>query len=62
MQLDELAPMVASGNTCLVWLNTGSSVFFEPDQLADGVRLDEVASDGFTTIYRLSSTTGRRGQ
>jgi hypothetical protein len=41
-----------------VWLNTGSSVFFEPHQLAEVVRLEEVASDGFATIYRLSSTSG----
>lgn len=53
MPLDELAPMVATRDVCLVWMDTGSSVFFDPDELTDVVRLDELASDGFTTIYRL---------
>ncbi|MGZ7003878.1 MAG: hypothetical protein ACXVLB_17575 [Acidimicrobiales bacterium] len=55
MRLDELAPLVAGGDVCLVWLQTGSSVFYTPDQLAQVVTLDRVAGDDFTTVYRLGS-------
>jgi hypothetical protein len=54
MQLDELAPVVADRPTCLVWMDTGSTVFHEPAALDDVVDLDAVSSDGFTTVYRLS--------
>jgi hypothetical protein len=54
MELGELAPLVATEPTCLVWLETGSSVFFEPDDLATVVDLERLASDEFTTIYRLA--------
>jgi hypothetical protein len=37
-----------------VWLDTGSTIFFTPAELAEVVALDEVASDDFTTVYRLS--------
>ncbi len=53
MRLDELAPLVAGGDVCLVWMNTGSSVFYTPEQLARVVTLDRVAGDDFTTVYRL---------
>ena len=54
MELTELAPLVSAGHVCLVWLDTGSTVFFEPAQLAEVVVLDRVAHDEFTTIYRLA--------
>jgi hypothetical protein len=53
MRLDELAPLVAGGDVCLVWMDTGSTVFYTPRQLADVVSLERVAGDDFTTVYRL---------
>jgi hypothetical protein len=55
MELDELPALVDSSDVCLVWMDTGSTVFYTPDQLRDLVHLDEVTTDGFTTIYRVTS-------
>lgn len=54
MHLDELAPLAERTDLCLVWLDTGSTVFYEPDELESVVHLDEVDHDGFTTIYEVS--------
>ena len=54
MRLDELAPKVAAGDVCLVWMDTGSTVFYTPEQLSAVVSLHRVAGDDFTTIYRLA--------
>ena len=54
MHLDELAPLAERTDLCLVWLDTGSTVFYEPDELESVVHLDEVDQDGFTTIYEVS--------
>ena len=54
MRLEELAPMVAGGDVCLVWMQTGSTVFYPPEQLAGVVSLHQVAGDDFTTVYQLS--------
>lgn len=53
MRLEELAPMVASGDVCLVWMDTGSTVFHDPDQLGQVVTLQPIAGDDFTTVYQL---------
>ncbi len=53
MRLEELAPMVQSGDVCLVWMQTGSTVFYEPGQLSAVVSLQQVAGDDFTTVYQL---------
>jgi len=54
MELEELAPLVGERPTCLVWMATGSTIFFTPDALDEVVDLEEVVTDGFTTIYRVS--------
>ena len=53
MRLDELAPLASDHEVCLVWLDTGSTVFYRPEDLAGVVSLEQVAGDGFTTVYRL---------
>jgi hypothetical protein len=53
MSLDDLARLAATSDVCLVWLNTGSTVFYEPDALQAVVGVEQIATDGFTTIYRL---------
>jgi hypothetical protein len=53
MRLEELAPLVAGGDVCLVWMETGSTVFHTPEELAEVVTLERVAGDDFTTVYRL---------
>ena len=42
-----------AGDVCLVWMQTGSTVFYGPEQLAGVVSLERVAGDDFTTVYRL---------
>jgi hypothetical protein len=54
MQLDALPLLAESGDLCLVWLDTGSTVFYEPAALAAVVDLEEIERDGFTTIYEVS--------
>src|SRR5690606_1141346 len=54
MELWELRAYVADRPTCLVWFETGSTVFYPPDELRSEVDVTEVTTDGFTTIYRLS--------
>jgi hypothetical protein len=53
MRLEELAPLVAGHDVCLVWLEMGSTVFHPPADLAAVVQLDRIAGDDFTTVYRL---------
>jgi hypothetical protein len=55
MELDELPALADTTDLCLVWMDTGSTVFHTPDELRAVVDLDEVATDGFTTIYRVTS-------
>ncbi len=57
MRLEELAPMVASGEVCLVWMDTGSTVFYTPEQLDGVVALQRIAGDDFTTVYRLAPSS-----
>jgi hypothetical protein len=55
MEIDELPARASSSDVCLVWIETGSTVFFTPDELSEVVTLDELATDGLTTIYRVTS-------
>jgi hypothetical protein len=54
---EEFDRQVASSDVCLVWFDTGSTVFFPPDELAETVELTPVSSDGFTTVYRVAPST-----
>ncbi len=54
MTIDEFAALSSSQPVCLVWLDTDSTVFFSPDDLASTVRLAPIASDAFTTVYRVA--------
>ena len=53
MQLEELPALAAGGNVCLAWMDTGSTVFYSPEQLGEVVDLQRIAGDGYTTIYRV---------
>jgi hypothetical protein len=55
MTLDEFTALASSQSICLVWLDTGSTVFYTPKELADVVRAQPIASDDFATIYRVSA-------
>lgn len=57
LTLDEFGQQVVSNDLCLVWFDTGSTVFFSPDELGQTVELTRVASDGFTTVYRVAPPT-----
>jgi hypothetical protein len=54
MTLDEFVERASTQEVCLVWFDTGSTVFFTPDQLAGLVTLRTVAGDDFTTVYRVT--------
>ena len=55
MTIDEFATLAASQSVCLVWLDTGSTVFVPPAELGDVAHLQQIAADDFTTIYRVSA-------
>lgn len=55
--LDDFGRQVATRDVCLVWFDTGSSVFFTPDELEASFDLTRQTSDDFTTVFRVAPPT-----
>lgn len=57
LTLEEFGQQVGSNDVCLVWFDTGSTVFYSPDELRETVELTRASADGFTTVYRVAPST-----
>lgn len=54
MTIDEFVAELRVQDLCLVWFDTGSKVFFTPEQLGELATLRTLDGDDFTTVYRIT--------